>query len=71
MIEFFHFCKNPKPQIVELLLIHKANYSIYNSSRLTPKMIAEKNGGAPVIPVVVKENKLYECEDQFDFMQGN
>lgn len=39
-------------------------------SRIIAKMIAEKNGGAPVIPVVVKENKLYECEDQFDFMQG-
>ncbi len=39
-------------------------------SRIIAKMIAEKNGGAPVIPVVVKENKLYECEDQFDYMQG-
>jgi len=40
-------------------------------NRIIAKMIAEKNGGAPTIPVVGKEQKLYDCEDVEDLMKGN
>ncbi len=40
-------------------------------NRIISKMIAEKNGGAATIPVIGKEQKLYDCEDVEDHMKGN
>jgi imidazolonepropionase-like amidohydrolase len=39
-------------------------------SRIIAKMIAEKTGGGPVVPIVVKENKQYDCEDIGDYVSG-
>lgn len=35
--------------------------------RIISKMLADKNGGAPVVPVVGKENRSYDCETIDDF----
>ncbi len=38
-------------------------------ARIISKMIAEKNAGGPTVPVIVKGEKLYDCEDVEDYVK--
>lgn len=40
-------------------------------ARIISKMLHEKNAGSPVIPISTKENRLYECDDDGDYVKGN
>ncbi|MFI5171007.1 MAG: amidohydrolase family protein [Chitinophagales bacterium] len=38
--------------------------------RIISKMLDEKNGGKPVVPIKGEDKKLYDCEDVGDFVKG-
>lgn len=45
------------------------NAAAQERMRIITKMLAEKNGGTEVVPIVGKENRAYDCEDVGDYVK--